>query len=156
MKAEKKKRQRGKRLNLLGEEGIGSQFFSPARIEAARAYQASKDDDEVQRQQDIQERKAQAANRKVEKVEKQKIAEEKRTQKAIDKQVQKSLQESIQQPIKKPAAIPKRRTKLSKTPSHRSKQSNMLNEVIAANDGEGGNMATSSGRRVQRPARFAQ
>ena len=37
LKAEKKKRQRGKRLNLLGEEGSRPQFFSPARIEAIKA-----------------------------------------------------------------------------------------------------------------------
>ena len=154
--AEKKKRQRGKRLNLLGEEGTGPQFFSPARIEAAKAYQASKDEEEVQRQQGIQEKKAQAANKRIEKVERPKIATEKKAQKAIEKQLQKSLQESIRQPIRKPAAIPKRCTKLSKTPNQRSKQPSMLHGVIAANWGEGGHIATASGRSIQRPARFAQ
>ena len=42
LRAEKKKRQRGKRLNLLGEEDVGPQFFSPSRILAARAFQAAK------------------------------------------------------------------------------------------------------------------
>ena len=156
LRAEKKRRQRGKRLNLLGEEATGPQFFSPASIEAARARQASKDDEEVQRQRDIQEKKAQADNRKAEKVKQQKIAAEKKAQKAIEKQLQKSLQESIEQPIRKPAAKPKRYTKSSKTPSQRSMQLSRLNEVIAADGGDGGNMATSSGRRFQRPARFAQ
>ena len=40
LKDEKKKRRRGKRLNLVGDEDIGPQFFSPARVEAARAWQA--------------------------------------------------------------------------------------------------------------------
>lgn len=39
---EKKKRKRGKRLNLVGEENSGPQFFSPTRIQAARAYQEEK------------------------------------------------------------------------------------------------------------------
>jgi hypothetical protein len=32
---EKKKRRKAKRLNLLGEDDVGPQFYSPARIEAA-------------------------------------------------------------------------------------------------------------------------
>jgi hypothetical protein len=42
MKLERKKRQRGKKLNLLGESDVGPQFFSPARIQAARLFQAQK------------------------------------------------------------------------------------------------------------------
>jgi hypothetical protein len=42
LQIEKKKRTRGKRLNLVGEECSGPQFFSPSRIQAARAYQAEK------------------------------------------------------------------------------------------------------------------
>ena len=53
LKAEKKRRIRGKRLNLIGQEDIGPQFFSLARIEAARAYQALKDAEEAQKQQSI-------------------------------------------------------------------------------------------------------
>lgn len=41
---EKKKRQRGKRLNLVGDEDHGvAQFFSPARVLAAKEYQESKE-----------------------------------------------------------------------------------------------------------------
>jgi hypothetical protein len=39
IRIEKKKRQRGKKLNLLGEEDHRPQFFSPGRIQAARLYQ---------------------------------------------------------------------------------------------------------------------
>ena len=42
LQIEKKKRTRGKRLNLVGEECSGPQFFSPSRIQATRAYQAEK------------------------------------------------------------------------------------------------------------------
>ena len=43
LKIEKKKRTRGKRLNLIGKECSSLQFFSPTRIQAARAYQQEKE-----------------------------------------------------------------------------------------------------------------
>jgi hypothetical protein len=61
---EKKKRQRGKHLNLLGEEDSGLQFFSPGRIQAARERQEAKKAEEAQRQLDIDARKALAAANK--------------------------------------------------------------------------------------------
>jgi hypothetical protein len=57
-KLEKKKRQRGKRLNLIGENDSGPQFFSPARIQAARAFQAQKVDAETARKKQIADKKA--------------------------------------------------------------------------------------------------
>jgi hypothetical protein len=39
---EKKRRQRGKRLNLLGEEGSGPIFFSPSKVRKARDLQQAK------------------------------------------------------------------------------------------------------------------
>ena len=78
LKIEKKKRKRGKRLNLIGQEEGGPQFFSPSRVEAARAYQALKDAKEAQKQQRVQDRKAKAATNKQEKMQRQKIATEKR------------------------------------------------------------------------------
>ena len=41
---EKKRKQRGKRLNLLGKETTGEpQFFSPIKVIAAETYQESKE-----------------------------------------------------------------------------------------------------------------
>ena len=41
---EKKRRQRGKRLNLVGDEEDGkAQFYSPQRIRAAKAYLQEKE-----------------------------------------------------------------------------------------------------------------
>ena len=53
LKNEKKRRKRGKRLNLLGEENNGPQFFSPARVQAARAWQASKNDEKTRKQEAV-------------------------------------------------------------------------------------------------------
>ncbi|KAN0086761.1 hypothetical protein V8E54_000449 [Elaphomyces granulatus] len=40
---EKKRRQRGERLNLLGEEDFGAQLFHSSRVRAALAYEAEKE-----------------------------------------------------------------------------------------------------------------
>ena len=152
IKLEKKKRRRGKRLNLIGEEDSGPQFFSPARVEAARKWQASKDAEEAQRQQAIQDRKAIAAAKKVRM---QGIALEKRVQKAAEKQVQKSLQESLIQRDRKRNTSSKRITELLKTQKKRTKQPIKPQELVTVDKGEDVTLATSSGRRVQRPARFA-
>ena len=96
LRNEKKKRQRGKRLNLLGEEDSGPQFFSPQRVQAARQFQATKDTEEVLRQQQILDKKALAATRKAQKEEdklyrailaakRRQLAAEASAQKAIDK-----------------------------------------------------------------------
>ena len=46
LQQEKKRRRRGKRLNLVGEEESRPQFFSPRRIQTAREFQAAKEEDE--------------------------------------------------------------------------------------------------------------
>ena len=65
LKDEKKRRRRGKKLNLLGEEGSGPQFFSPTRIQAARDYQESKQTNEALRQQAVNDKKSAAACQKI-------------------------------------------------------------------------------------------
>jgi hypothetical protein len=106
LKDEKKRRKRGKHLNLLGEEDSGPQLFSPARIQAARDYQAIKEQEERQRQQDIIDRKALAATRRQQKedekaqraiimAQKRQIAAELRAQKAAERQAQKELKEAV-------------------------------------------------------------
>ena len=47
LKNEKKKRQQGKRLNLIGKEDAGAQFFGSQEIQAARDYQAIKEEEDV-------------------------------------------------------------------------------------------------------------
>ena len=64
---EQKKRQRGKRLNLLGEEDSGPQVFTPSRVALAKAYQASKEDAEQARKDGIAEKKAVAAAKREQK-----------------------------------------------------------------------------------------
>jgi len=67
LRDEKKRRQRGKRLNLLGENDSGAQFFSPGRIQAAREWQTQKATNEATRQQEIANAKALAVTKKAQK-----------------------------------------------------------------------------------------
>ena len=61
---EKKKRRRGKKLNLLGQEDSRLQFFSPLKVQTAREFQALKEENEIIKRQKIEERKAQKATKK--------------------------------------------------------------------------------------------
>ena len=65
---EKKRRQRGKRLNLLGEEVAGAaQFFSPQRVLAAKAFQEGKEkaEEEERRQKAIHKEEAARKRREI-------------------------------------------------------------------------------------------
>ena len=105
LKQEKKRRKRGKRLNLLGEDESGPQFFSPSRVQAAREYQAIKEEDELIKRQGIEERKVQAAAKRKQKeeekekraaaaAEKKLLAEEMKATKAAERQAQRELREA--------------------------------------------------------------
>jgi hypothetical protein len=67
IKIEKKQRKKGKRLNLLLEDDVGPQFFSPSRVQAARRAQAQKEATEQAERQRIANKKAQVAANKARK-----------------------------------------------------------------------------------------
>ena len=69
LKLEKKKRRKGKRLNLLRQDKSGPYFFSPSRVQAAHEYQALKDENEIRHRQEIEEKKSQTAAKKKQKKE---------------------------------------------------------------------------------------
>ncbi|MCJ1346618.1 hypothetical protein MMC31_004836 [Peltigera leucophlebia] len=54
LKIEKQKRNRGKKLNLLGEEDNGPQLFFPSRVRAARDFAAQKEVDKEQHKKDME------------------------------------------------------------------------------------------------------
>lgn len=141
---EKKRRQRGKRLNLLGEEATAApQFFSPQRVLLAKAYQEGKEqaEEEGKRQRAIQKEEAAYKRRELQ-AEKQELAiqrqlrkeanqeakaaekaqkalerEEKRRQKEQEKQ-QKALltrQRKEEQKLRKQLTIAAKQTAASKT-----------------------------------------
>jgi hypothetical protein len=105
LKAEKTKRRKNKRLNLVSEESNGPQFFSLARINATINYQAKKEDqEEVEKQAKI-ENKARKALEKEEKKTRKKEAREERLRKRICAQNEKARKasERIEKAIKKKA-----------------------------------------------------
>jgi hypothetical protein len=64
LKREKKSHNRGKRLNLLGEEDTGPQLFSTPRVRAAQDFQAAKKAEEEKERARIASKKAASAVKK--------------------------------------------------------------------------------------------
>ena len=67
LKEKKKRRRRGKHLNLCGETDSGPQFFSSSRVQAARDCQRAKETEEAKRLQAIVDKKVAAAADKLRK-----------------------------------------------------------------------------------------
>ena len=162
---EKKKLKKGKRLNLLGEEDRGPQFFSPTRIQAVRHFQATKDTAETFRQEAIAEKKALAAEKKATKerekkerveqaLQRRKAREEALANKASEKQIQRDLQAAANQHGKKANCPNRKPIQLQQRPFAPQKQPKNPDVAAIAPVEEPADLATSHGRRVQRPRRF--
>ena len=165
LKGEKKKRRHGQRLNLLGEDDSGPQFFSPGRVQSARDYQDQKDMNEIRRQQEIADKKATAAIKKTQK-------EADKTQRAFltlqrrqavaEAKVQKDLEKQAQAKLKEMVTIPGKgqsnRTKIPeypcKAPVGLKNQSDGPGNAVAMVDAKEVVSATSRGRKICRPQRF--
>ena len=162
LRQEKKRRNKGKRLNLLGEEDSGPQFFSPARVQAAREYQAVKEEDELAKRQAIEDRKAQAVVKKKQKeedkekkaaalAERRRMAEEAKATKAAERQAQKELKEAAKQEKEEQLAL----RRVSKEPSDVRKTGKQKVRrrmaTIVEEEVEKEVRVTSHGRLVHRP-----
>ena len=84
-KIEKKKRTKGKRLNLISlEDDSGPQFFSPSQIQATRRFQAEKEDEEaLQRQVKTNEKARKALGKEKNEVEKKERALERERKRKV-------------------------------------------------------------------------
>jgi hypothetical protein len=80
---EKKKRRKGRKLNLLGEDNSAPQLFSPGRVQAAKAFQAQKEAIEVERKAAVAQKKAQGLENRLQK---EKEKQERALQRAIRKE----------------------------------------------------------------------
>lgn len=103
LKMKKKRRKRDVRLNLIGEKEERPQFFSFNKVQAARNFQASKEEEKLKKQEDIAGKRAQTVINKVLKekeklnwfllaVEKQRLKNESLQAKTVEKQTQHELQ----------------------------------------------------------------
>ena len=161
LRNEKKRRQRGKRLNLLGENDSGPQFFSPGRIQAAREYQIQKSANETLRQQEIANIKALAATKRAQKEAdriQRSIATARRREIAAEAKIQKAINKQAQQELKKAAASQsdtRRQFKsLKKAPKPIGRPRDILSTGLATIQKKEVVLATSRGRQVHRPQRF--
>jgi hypothetical protein len=66
-KIERQKRKKGKKLNLVREDDIGPQFYSPDRVRRALAFQNEKEANKQADRDRITSKKAQSAANKVQK-----------------------------------------------------------------------------------------
>jgi hypothetical protein len=108
LKMEKKKRSRGKRLNLVGEESSGPQAFTPTQVHRAKAYAAKLKTEEEAERARINNNKVNAVAKKLQKekerseralqasIRREEVAE-KKAQKAIEVQARKEQREATKQ-----------------------------------------------------------
>ena len=165
LRNERKKRQRGKRLNLVGEEASGAQFFSPGRVQKARDLLAVKEEEERQRQEEISNAKVLAAAKKQKKeeekmqravamAEKRRLNVEAKAQKALERQAQLELKAEARKQ-KEASKQSQGRSTLPKGPSKRT-----IAQVIDATAAPTAKKVKevipsfTRTRRVQRPHRF--
>jgi hypothetical protein len=90
LQIEKKKRKRGKRLNLVGEEDNGPQFYTPNRVRTALEYQEQKEREEEAEKQVKIDNKARKALEKEEKEVQKQLAIEERLRKHQEAQSKKN------------------------------------------------------------------
>lgn len=165
LRNEKKRRQRGKRLNLVGEEDSGPQFFSPSRVQAARDRRDQKEMEEAQRQQDILDKRAQAALKKQQKeaekaqrseltAKRRELAVEAKAQEAAQNQAQKELKEAVIEQTTGQLEVDSPSKMSKKSQKARKKQVTPSITTIIAMEQEEVVLTTSRGRRVQLPHRF--
>ena len=165
VKNEKKKRQRGKRLNLLGQEGSGPQLYGPEQIQQARDIQGQKDTYEAQRRQDIIDKRAAAANKKAQQESdrlqraaqatyRRQLACDAKAQKAVEKQSQAELKKAFPTPKKKQASRKRVYTEVDEVPRLSYSRGKKAKSTVAVANTEVPVFATSTGRRVCRPQRF--
>jgi hypothetical protein len=170
-KIEKKKQARGKRLNLIGiEDDSGPQFFSPSQIQAARRFQAEKEDEETLQKQVKADEKARKALEKekseVEKKERASEREKKRKEAKIEKErkatdrKEKALIRKAKIEARKADALAVKTTKLASRPLKGSSQASLGKRKLVESTIGGGSrpvakrvrLQTSRGRAVITPA----
>jgi hypothetical protein len=165
LRREKKKKQRGKRLNLLREEDFGAQFYGPDQVQEARDFQTDKEEAETLRQKELSDKRDAAALKKAEKeeekkqravalAEKRQLTAESRAQKAVEKQARLELKEEVKRQeaalllghIQSPRAVrPRKRTIGQVTDPISIPSPTKAKEAVSS---------FTRTRRVQRPQRF--
>ncbi len=165
IKQERKRRKRGKRLNLCGEQDSGPQFYGPEEVKAAQDYQASKEVEEEQRKQEIIDKKEQAAAKRVQKEKerveraaitaaKRKAAAEARAIREEEKRAWAGAKAEALRQKKEQLRLWGQSTGSKEARKTPKKQARKSVPVVIEQEEEVAVMATSRGRQVQKPQRF--
>jgi hypothetical protein len=160
LQEEKKKRSKGTKLDLRGKPDAGSVFWSPSKIDSARAYKNTKDAEIEQDMIDKELRKvAQKAKKELEELHKQ----EKRNQREIKAQISKESKAAQkkttvqrkprQKPVKSTGSGKKMAVLRSKSTCKKSKQ---LEIIVLEGEPEEVGRRTNRGRSTRMPLRFRQ
>src|SRR5450432_3228275 len=180
LQLEKRKRQRGKRLNLIGEEDHGPQFFTPERVRAAIEYQAERErEEETEKQTRIDNRARKALEKEDKEIRKQLAREERlrkreeaqseklrkareRTEKATKRKAESDKKRALIQARKAELALNKARLEASKALNKARETQKSKRKLVESNLDRGSvpvakrAIATNSrGRPVIIPARYA-
>jgi hypothetical protein len=171
VRLERKKRKKGRKLNLLGTDDHGPQFWSPSTVRAARHVQAQKDADEQANRDRIAENKAKTAANKAQKealkaeralqtAARQQHALEEKARKAEEK-AQKQAAKQAEKAAKKAAAEAKKAAKLASASSSKPKPPAKAKKQVVVDSGQGvGRLVksvpvkTTRTRTVRMPQRF--
>jgi len=167
VKEEKKKRQRGKKLNVLGEEDHGPQFFSPTTIKRAKGVQAAKAAEvEVEKARIASNKITNAAKKarsdaeKAEKALQRQLAKDAKAQIIAEKKAEKEAQKLANQRAKLASKVTVKKKTTAKTPKKAAVvQKKSVRFVEVAAEGVGPKTpikATSIGRCVKIPQRYKQ
>jgi hypothetical protein len=166
LKEEKKKRSRGKRLNLVGEEDSGPQFYSPSRVHRAKTFADERKAEEQVEQDRIATKKATAIANRLRKEEekaaralqasiRKQEAAEKKLQKAAEVQAQKD-QRQVAKQAREAQLLARRASKAAP----KSKEATIVRRqstVVAKVDGGFAKVkvVTSRGRTTMRPTQWS-
>ena len=165
IKDEKKKRQRGKKLNVLGEEDHGPQFFSPTTIKRAQDVQAAKTAEaEVEKARIASNKITNAAKKakndaeKAEKALQRQVAKDTKAQIDAEKKAEKEAQKLANQRAKLASKVTVKKKATTKTPKKAAvgrKRSVRFVEVAAEGVGpKTPTKVTSTGRCIKTPQRY--
>jgi DDE superfamily endonuclease len=175
LRFERKRRKRGRKLNLLGTNDNGPQFWSPNTVRVAKGVQAEKDANKEANRQRIVSNKAQAAANKAQKeaqkaeqalqvVARRQHALEEKTRKAEEK-AKKQAQRQAKKEAKEHAKATKKAAKLASACKLKPKLPKPLKEQVVVGESSGSNQGvprtpkpvlvkSSRTRTVRMPQRF--
>ena len=164
LELEKKKRRRGKKLNLLGEKSGGAELFSSTTMRRARDYQKSKEDAVEQEKVDKAAKKEQQAAARVAKKQNEELQKKLRAEGREQMRAEKRAEEAAQKQAAKEKREAKKKSQQQGSEQRTSpkkarqpaKKKVVIKEVKEVEVVEAPVAKSSRGRAIKMPARFKE